>query len=73
MRGNTIGNNGHKNWGTNNKMNMDNKIHKNTNKNKRANIIWFNPPIFNPSNINIGKYLLGLISKYFKDITPLEK
>ena len=71
-----IGNNGHKNRGnngTNNNLNMDNKISKNIKKNRHRNIIWFDPPFCKLSNINIGRYFLGLISKHFKDDNPLEK
>ena len=52
---------------------MDNKISKNINKNRHSNIIWFNPPFCKLSNINIGKYFLGLINKYFKDDDSLRK
>ena len=44
---------------------MNNKISKNIN--RCRNIIWFNPPFCKLSNINIGKYFLGLINKHFKD------
>ena len=40
---------------------------------RRRNITWFNPPFCKLSNINIGKYFLGLISKHFKDDNPLRK
>ena len=50
---------------------MDNKKRKNINKNR--NIIWFNPPFCKFSNINIGKYFQGLISKHFKYDNPLRK
>ena len=46
---------------------MDNRINKHINKNRRRNIMWFNPPFCKLSNINIGKYYLGLINKHFKD------
>ena len=63
-RVNNIGNNDHKNrWnnGTNNDINIDNKMSKNINQNRHRNIIWFNPPFCKISNINVGKYFLGLI------------
>ena len=44
---------------------MDNKINKNINKNRGRNI-WFNPPFCKLSDINKGKYFLGLINKHFK-------
>ena len=54
-------------------MNMDNKISKKINKNRRRNIIWFNTPFCKLYDINIGKYFLGLINKHLKMITPLRK
>ena len=50
-----------------NNINMDDKINKAINKNRRRNIIWFNPCFCNLSHINIGKYFLSLINKHFKD------
>ena len=73
-RGNNIGNKGHNyrgNYETNN-VNIDNKISKNFN-NKHRNIIWFNPPFCKLSNINMGKYILSLISKHFKDSYSFRK
>ena len=35
------------------------------NKNRHRKIIWFNPPFYKLTNINIGKYLLNLIDKDF--------
>ena len=52
---------------------MDDKISKNIYKNKHRNIIWFNSPFCKLSNINIGKYFLGLINKHFKDDNPFRK
>ena len=52
---------------------MDNKINININKNRHRNIIWFDLPFSKLSNINIGKYFQGLISKYVKDDNPLQK
>ena len=52
---------------------MDNKISKDIDKNRHRNIIWFNPTFCKLSNINIGKYFLGLINKHFKDDNPLRK
>ena len=71
-----IGNNGLKNRGNNgndNNINMDNKVSRNINKNRHRNIIWFNPSFCKLSYINIGKYFLGLISKHFKDDSPLRE
>ena len=51
---------------TNNNINMDNKIKKNINKSRRRNIIGLTQFLAN-SNINIGKYFLGLINKNFED------
>ena len=56
-RDNNIGNHG-----TNNDI-MDDEISKTINKNRRRNIIWFNPPFCKLSKINRGKYFLGLINK----------
>ena len=50
---------------------MDNKISKNFD--RHWNIIWFNPSFWKLSNINIGKYFLGLINKHFKDDNLLRK
>ena len=45
-------------------INMNNIINKDINKNRRRNIIWFNPPpLFANSDREIGKYFLGLINK----------
>ena len=52
---------------------MDNRINKNINKDRRWNIFWFNPPFCKLSNINIGKYFLGLKNKHFRDDHPLRK
>ena len=52
---------------------MDDKINKNINKNRRRNIIWFNPPFCKLKNISIGKYFLGLINKHWKDNNPFRK
>ena len=50
---------------------MNYKICKNKN---RCRNIWFKPPFCKLSNINIGKYFLGLINKHFEDDkTPLDK
>ena len=61
------------NNGTDNNVNMDDKIGKNFDKNRHRNIIWFNPPFSKIFNINIGKYFLSLISQHFKDDNPLKK
>ena len=47
---------------------MNNRINKNINKNRRRNIIRFNPRFCKLSNI--GKYFLDLINKHFKDDNP---
>ena len=45
---------------------MDNKINKNINKNRRRNIIWFNPSFCKLCNINIGKYFLEFNKQTFQ-------
>ena len=67
VRGNNIGSNR-----TNNNINMDNKINKNTNK-IDVEILSDLTLLFANSNINIGKYFLGLIKKHFKDDNPFRK
>ena len=52
---------------------MNNKINKNMNKNRCRNIIWFITHFCKLSNINTGKYFLGLINKHFRDDNPLGK
>ena len=73
-RDNNIGNKGHNYWRNNgiDSVNIDNKISKNSNKNRHRNI-WFNPPFCKLSNINISKYFLSLISKHFEDENPTYK
>ena len=52
---------------------MYNRINNGINKNRHLNIIWFNPTFCKLSNINIGKYFLGLINKHLIDNIPLRK
>ena len=51
---------------THDNINMNNLINKNICKNRHRNIFWFNSFFCKLSNINIRKYFLGLIEKYFK-------
>ena len=41
--------------------------------NKNRNVIWFNPPFCKLTKINIGKYFLDLLDKYFNKDNPLSK
>ena len=45
----------------------------NRRKNRKKKIIWFNPPFCRLTNINIGKYFLKLVDKYFKHGNKLHK
>ena len=45
----------------------------NRRKNRKRRIIWFNPPFCRLTNINIGKYFLKLVDKYFKHGNKLHK
>ena len=54
-------------------MNMDNIMDRNNNKNRSRKIILFPHHRCKLSNIDIGKYFLGLIDKNFKRITLLSK
>ena len=53
----------------------NNNIRNNNYKNRKRHrkIIWFNPRFCKLSNINIGKYFLNLVDKYFLKNEPLSK
>ena len=54
-------------------MNMNNIMNRNNN-NKNRSSFWFNPPAFcKLSNIDIGKYFLGLINKHLIKDNALSK
>ena len=43
----------------------NNENNKNIGKNRKRNIIWFNPPCSKSLKINIGKYFFRLLNKHF--------
>ena len=47
----------------------NNENNKNIGKNRKRNIIWFNPPYSKSLKTNIGKYLFRLLSKHFPPMT----
>ena len=55
------------------KYNPEKQIPKKNNKNRKRNIIWFNPPFSKNVTTNIGKQFLGLIKKHFPPQNKLHK
>ena len=58
---------------TSDKNNNDSSYRNKKTKNRKRNVIWFNPPFCKLSTINIGKYFLRLIDKHFNGNNPLKK
>ena len=42
-------------------------------KNRNRKVVWFNLPFYRLANINIGKYFLHLLDKYFNGDNPLSR
>ena len=56
-----------------NEITKENNNYDQKNKNGKRKIIWFNPPFCKLANIDVGKYLLRLIDKHFKQDNILHK